>query len=345
MPNKKIETENARRLKLYAAITIILVMVAMAVSILPKGTKLQQCDSILISQNKNVCLYTLATSTDNQSICQDVQGGQQSTCYTSVAVGTLSPSTCAKAGSSANVSECTIQVAQATNNSALCSNINPQYSDGCYLIMAVKLNSQALCASVINQTSRESCSSAVDIDLASSTRIASYCANTSTTTNKTILTSVMNMAAAAFAGNQTQLISIKGLVLTPISNYSVRDVCYSVLASKTSNSTYCSDASPAGQTLCNYSVNGAAAAQPENYSQLLNSCNELSQYKTTCTRAVLLAEAINTKNVSICASFQGMVSWECYTSLATKYTNSTYCGYITNSTANNACLLQLQYTT
>ena len=336
-------SDSARKLKLYGAITALFVLLAIAVTLLPKGSALQQCSSIILGQSRDSCFYSLATSTQNQSLCALIAGSSSGACYSSVAESTLSPSTCQMAGSNQSVSECITFIAQATNNTLVCSSLGPTHMDGCVTSLAVRSGSLSTCATESNDSDRQVCVSVVNLDLASATLHPAYCMQVSNSSDKATLAAILNQTRGLLSGNNSSVLSsISSLAFLPNQNYSARDICYTILAARTSNSAFCGNESASAQGLCTYAVRNYTNSTPTSYSQLLSNCGQFMQYRGMCTQYVLLAEAINTKNVSICAGFQSSFAIQCYSSIAARYNNATFCGYIRNSTANNACLLQIK---
>ncbi|MDE1850215.1 MAG: hypothetical protein KGH54_00265 [Candidatus Micrarchaeota archaeon] len=336
-------SDSARKLKFYGALTALFVLLAIAVTLLPRGNPIQQCSAIILGPSRDSCFYSLATSTQNQSICAMIAGGSAGACYSSVAESTLTPSACQKAGSSIGVSACTTYIAQATNNAQLCSALAAPYMDGCITSLAIKVSSLATCAAEPNSSDLGVCISAVNFDLAASTSLPTYCAQVSNSSDRKTLAAILNLTRGALTGgNSSALSSISSLAFLPSQNISARDVCYTMLAARTSNPAFCANESSSGQGLCAYAVRNYTNATPTSYGELLSSCGQFMQYRGICAQYVLLAEAINTKNVSICAGFQQQFAIQCYSSIAAKYSNATFCGYIRNSTAYNACLLQIK---
>ncbi|MDE1828449.1 MAG: hypothetical protein KGH65_04785 [Candidatus Micrarchaeota archaeon] len=336
--------DSSKRLRLYGAITLILIALAIAVTLLPTGNPLQRCSGIILGESRDSCFYALATSTQNQSICASIQGSSQGPCYSQIAESTLSPQGCLNAASNSSARACVSYIAQATGNASLCTSLGAQYSDGCITSIAVSATNLSMCASEANFSNRQICASAISFNLASSTLLPAHCAQVSNSTDRSAISKILNLTKGAIASaNSSVISSISSLAFLPSQNYSARDICYTLLASRTSNSALCANESASARGLCAYAVAGNYTnSTPTSYAQLIASCSAFQQYQGFCAQYVLLAEAIDTKNVSICASFSAALSLQCYSSMAAKYNNATFCGYIRNSTANNACLLQIK---
>lgn len=331
------------KLRLYLSITLLFALLAIAVTLVPKGNALSRCNGIILVQSRDACFYSLAASTHNQSVCSLIQGGSAGGCYSAVAESILSPSTCQRAGSNSSVASCIAYIALATNSTLTCASLAAPYADRCLTSIAVKAGSLAICAKESNASNSQICSSVINLDLAYATLRPSYCAQASSSASKAILASIINQTRGILPkGNASILSSIGSLAFLPNQNYSARDICYMVLAFRTSNPALCANESASAQGLCAYALRNYTNSSPTTYGQLLSSCAQFGQYRSICTQSVLLAQAINTKNISICAAFQAQLATECYSSIAAKYRNASFCGYISNSTANNACLLQIK---
>lgn len=335
---------DSRRLKFYSAIILIILILAVVVIFFPKGTRLEQCLGIFLVQNKDACLSSLAYSTQNQTICSYIQDPNSQTCYSNLAIALNSPAICSGAGSNLSIANCVSQIANETQNFQACNNLDGSYKDSCVLQVAISSQNLPLCSSISNGTSNTICTSIINLNLAARTSNLSYCSGVSDQVNRTIFSSVLSAVGSLFTDkNTSSLFSALSGYSFASQNYSSRDLCYILLASNSQNQTVCSFASSYAQGTCAYATKANNTLEAQNYSQLLSSCQSLSQYNVNCTQYVELAIAIATKNLTTCASLPLNVSYNCYSSIAIDQRNSTYCGYIKNATANNACLLQLRY--
>ncbi|MDE1869504.1 MAG: hypothetical protein KGH71_00775 [Candidatus Micrarchaeota archaeon] len=335
-------TSAENTIKLYFIITCAVVIIAFLFLIFPKGSALQQCLGILLPSGQSSCLSQLAYSTMNQSICSYIQGADAGGCYSSIAVANHSTALCHMAGSNQSIGSCISLIALQAQSTAQCDSAPQPYRDMCiYSVATAELKVAQYCYQIQNNTIRTECASTISLNAAALTLNPGFCANVSNSTNKTIISTVSAKNGALFSEvNATStLSSISSSPFISI-NYTLRDMCYTFIAIKTNNSKICLNAGNYARSLCNYSLSGSPPA-PQNYTQLLAACSQAPQYKSECIYYVQLSEAIATKNLSICAGFPSPNSWECYSALAQTYGNSTYCGYITNSTANNSCASQI----
>ena len=319
-----------------ALVATVLLILAIAISLLPRGSNAQQCEAILLSQNRDACLISLAMSTQNQSLCSQIQDQSGSECYSRVAQETLSASLCGKAGSLAD--SCIVSIANATNDSSLCSQAHQPLSDRCVYSIAVRQGAITLCAQISNSTERSICESVISINYASATKSPAPCANATNSTNLTVTSSVIVGARASSSSGPL----FSQLAFLPQLNITSRDVCYSDVASEEQNSSLCSFVGPSAQSLC------ASAAAPasnstvqQNFTSLIDGCNQSGQYASACRVYVTISEAVTSDNLTLCANLASPSSWNCYAALAAKYNAPSDCSYIANSSANNACLQQI----
>ncbi|HVA82631.1 MAG TPA: hypothetical protein VNF06_00510 [Candidatus Aquilonibacter sp.] len=335
------QTKSENTIKLYFIITCAVVLIALLFLLFPKGNQLEQCLGIILPSSQQSCLSQLAYSTMNQSICAYIQGSGSGSCYSNLAVANQSSALCQKAGSNQSIGECISLIALQRQSTSECNSAPQPYRDLCISSVATSdLHIASYCNTIRNSTIRAECVSNISLNSAALTLNSSLCANVSNSTNKTLIStvSVQNQALFSKVNSTAALSSLASSPFLAI-NYTLRDMCYLFVATKTNNSKLCLSAGSYAQSLCNYSLSGATQT-PQNYTQLLAACSQSAQYKSECTYYVQLSQALSTKNVSICASFPAPNSWECYSALAQTYSNSTYCGYITNSTANNSCVAQ-----
>ena len=140
------------------------------------------------------------------------------------------------------------------------------------------------------------------------------------------------------------------------SNYTARDFCYLAVTSLSGNDLGCSMiSSPSLYNICtSYGYNTTAAHNSSGTSGHLNiSASQLSSqlcagYNGTslqsCNALAVISSAIAERNASACATINSTnAGYQCYASLAKAYNDTAYCGYITNSTYNQACVDNIYY--
>ncbi len=342
----EVSEEEKRNIKVYAVITLILIGVALLFIIFPKGTLLQQCEGIILSINRDACLSNIAISTKNASICGMLSHEASVGCYATLGESTNNITTCEKAYliDQARGAKCLLKVVSLTGNFSVCGGLVEPYKEKCFFDSALRLHDPQLC-SLLSSNNATLCNSSIGINRAYFNTNISYCGSVSNSTNQNFLQQLITNTSSVFvtvAGNLSILVSEFAFV--PNQNLSARDLCYITVAAKVGNSSYCNATGVSARNLCQILANQTAKnLTPEsvNFTSMLQNCKNLTQYQSYCTTYVLLDEAVLTKNLSICASFSDYTSWQCYASIAKRYKNMSYCGYITNSSANSACLFSL----
>ncbi len=343
--------EQGQRFKLYLAITLILVGAALAVALIPKGTPLQRCNSLVFLQSKYSCISQLAISSSNASMCSYLPGNYSASCYSSIAENSSNASLCrySFAKDSAIGSECFAYFANMTGNVSFCANIIEPYKFNCVTKLSVRSANVSSC-SMLSAQNQTACSSAVYLSEAIAYRSASFCS---------LISSNMAQNAEMKAVENTPLLSLLGgvngynsylfpyMLAMPNESISLRDLCYLYVAKESSNSSICNSISSSQlRQLCATECSRTNATHAAlNASQVLAACNETSAYmsKSQCITYLTITESIATHNLTWCKSLGPKYYDTCYSDFASAFKNSTYCSYITNATANSACLANLNY--
>ncbi len=338
------ERERRDRILIYAVVVAIVIVAALASFGLRRGSTLQQCLGAAITQSKYECLNQLAMATDNASICGYLPSGSANGCYGAIAEKTLNAGTCSKISGAQNQSTCVLFVANATADASDCSYMPSGSSAPCYSLLAVKQYNQTLCADIASTTGSQACDAAVQTNQALLGEDAALCDVVTNRTNATLSEMVLaNLSSSGYSYDTS--LSIKSVaefaaLRANQSAFSPRDVCYTLVAYAAQNTSDCSLVSNGNLgDYCAGLISKATPTGPVNYTQLLDECSQVSsQYQSICRTGTLLGEAVNTKNIAICAEFNTSESYQCYYSLAYRYKNATYCSYITNSIENSACV-------
>jgi hypothetical protein len=154
--------------------------------------------------------------------------------------------------------------------------------------------------------------------------------------------SKLNESSTLGSATQNMTVSPAYLFFIPNVTYTARDYCYFQLAQQLSEPALCSNVSVGeAKRLCIMQANLTAtfySNSTANYTQLLASCTQLGSYSQVCTQAAQLAQAVGTRNATLCGKLQSTMSLTCYAALASKYMNATYCNYIQNATEKSACV-------
>lgn len=361
MPSSKTQTgfteEEHTRFRLYAAVVMIFLFIGVIFLIIPKGSYLSQCMGVVINTQKEACLYSLAASSSNSSVCNYIPGSLANSCYVNVALHEKSAAACGLVRNNTTASSgCVIQIANTTGNFMLCENLSQQYANACNADIAMASANVSLCSRVSNASMQSVCGSSINVNKAIISGRTSYCLNVTNTTNKTTIqeiisktSSVQNKIGVGDLVNTSTAYYLNYVMLLPNESGNARDTCYILVAAETQNRTACkSVSSKLLSNLCYYNVGGKTNSSLEyntstNFTTALNSCKSAGTYASFCTQSILIAKAIVTENSTICSTMQSDIGDQCYTSIADHYQNSTYCGYITNSSMNSACLMSLTY--
>jgi len=338
-----------QKIAIYAAVTLFLVVAAVEVSILPRGSQLQQCNSILFTANRYACLENLAFSTANASICSFMPGLYKAQCLSNIAEKLGNPEDCYLAMSinATYGSTCIQYIANKTGSLSLCYSESAPYAQGCVFTMATKLNNASACASLTNVTMSEECASIVGIDEAVINTDPSYCGSVANTTNNSIIRYVMDNLNYV---NMSKYASLQEMTIYSISmpgqGYNLKDLCYAVLADTSGNYSYCSYASTAGAAMCrSLKSAGQQTTSATNYTAALEGCASLGAEQGICIQTVKLSEAVATKNASICYTLGNstQIGESCLAAIARQYKNESYCSMIQNKSAASACIMSLHY--
>ncbi len=358
------------KLHIYVVVAVVFVIIAISVLLMedvPPGSSLSRCTGIALSYYKNACLNELAYSSSNVSVCEYMVGSDAvNLCVYNVSIETKDSGACSAISNSSDKEACIYNIANMTNSSELCASLGPVVGDRCLTQLAAKLKSPAVCSYSSNAYYKSICTSSAALSSAYATANASECSlvNGSTYTN-TVSNITVYPAAYATGYDVSANGTITSSYGSPLNyvqyltniTYSARDLCYMYVAYKRGNSSYCNsvlnttlsnicveetqthpnitNSSIVANTIANYSLN---------YTKISNAlCSNSSLTKQNCTDIVLMYEAMQTKNVSICGTMPLLNSYNCYAYLARTYTNTSYCSYITNASINSACVQNVYY--
>ncbi len=335
------EADPARRLRVYLALTVLVVVIAaLSFLIVPQGNTLGGCERLVFASSKYTCITGLALSQENASLCSYANGTYADSCYMQVAEKSGNAGTCGSVSNGTSASICFSTIASADGNYALCSRAQAPYSWQCQSGIAVKQGNATLCASISNSTYSAECSSIVMTRYATLTGNAAYCRNVSASNSKNLTNYVIANLTAGGAYSQNSFL-LSSLSLLPNTTYTARDYCYISVASKVLNPALCTNVS-AGEasTICleqsgAYSYNSSIV---ENYTALLAACYQAGAYEQACVQSVTLSHAVSTRNATLCSQLTGSEVVSCYSLLASTYKNATYCNGIGNATLRAGCV-------
>ncbi len=341
----------------YALIVGGLVILAIGLSALANFVGNGNCKGILLGPSKDTCMFALALSSNNYSMCKSLTGSQDAQCYLQISENTGNSSLCRNASkySSAWGNQCYLYFENKTGSASYCSGVIGTEHGSCLAASAIYNYNLSYCADISNFTQSSSCAQAVSMNSALRSDNASYCAALSGTysSNETLyllssLDGAVKANASGLYSESTPLVYMQG------SAYLKSDICYLFFSTLVGSTNYCSMITNSGiGAICSsVALNRFPVASPSNsthsnstnstayYSTLINECsNQSASIFSLCSNAVLLMEALQTKNATICSHFSGALNAQCFEGLAKEYGNATYCGYISNSTYDYSCVI------
>ena len=329
--------------KLIIAAVVILAVLAAATILLGsiQKTPLAECEGILLQQNRYSCLQNLAFSTVNTSVCSHMPYPYNDSCVSRIAENTNSISACGEISGSTFYNQCVLNVSSSLGDSSYCSRISNSTAESeCVygVAKASSFGSLSYCQQMPDSYYAGLCSSMYYYERAVSLGNASYCSFLADSSNSSLL---LNMSdQGAIASNYISY-NISAALFLAISNTTPRSYCYYETALHTGNQSLCLMASGAAADLCTFSFYSKSNVTP-NYTNLNASsiCASLpASLKDYCILGVGTAAAENTDNVSICMGFSGQEQYSCISAIASKYNDTSYCSYISNSTARSTCYM------
>jgi len=331
-----------QKLILYIILAAIIIVLALASTLIVQTRSPQQkCASIILEQNKISCFTNLAVSTNNASICSNLNGLYAASCYEAVAYSSGNSLICKEALASympAGIG-CIEHFANLTGNSTLCNLLSGQNFQNCIFDAALSSGNTSLCS--FAGANESTCISSISLSDALKYKNIFLCKYVSPSANASTVHSILSNSRVKI--NET-LVGYSFSLISYGYNVSARDICIINVAEELGNKSYCTLLnSSIAEQLCYQSVAPSPVSKQVNYTALLNSCSNAGSFAGICRASILVSEAISTKNASLCNELNQTLSWDCFTTLARTYDNVSYCGYIKNATVNNACILTVKY--
>ncbi len=337
------------RIRMFAIITMALVLLAVvSILLIPRGTKLQQCEGILLGSDKDVCIYSLALSTQNSTLCGYLSQPRANSCYVNIAENTSNSNLCGMvANDNQTMAGCIGFFVNESGDYSMCDSLGGGYRDACLITQATMQNDSSICAGV-SQQNATACYSAVDLRLAVSTESKSYCnmmPNTTDFNNTMKAVSYSNIELyPKVATNTTPLLEYA--IFTAGANFGIRNFCYVAIAAQASNTSTCSYVtSPYFEQAC-YSTAFSTAAPANSsvplgnvtYNDFFASCYNQTKNAGECNSTLAVLRAASSQNATECAKLNQSASTACYVYVAEASHNSAICSNIKNLTINTACV-------
>ncbi|MEM3227803.1 MAG: hypothetical protein QXR58_00680 [Candidatus Micrarchaeaceae archaeon] len=339
-------TEHNRR-SIYIGTVVLLVIVAASIIALESvhRSPLQSCTSILLQQNKLQCLQSLAVSTRNASVCNYAAGPYRYACIAEVAEEEGNLGACEAINkSSLYYNACVYNISYSSNSLNGCELLSSQgYESECIYALAQKQNfsNAAYCDLIPNSTTKNMCIDMSYYSGAVSSGVASYCRYLPAQVNDTILYSMFTQRYATQPSIFSNASSIVLPLFYSVMNVTPQGLCYYSVAIAHKNESLCSSAGGELASMCTYNfyepkTNLTLNTTALNVSAICaNSPPSSAQY---CELGLETSMAIKEDNVSRCLAISGdQFQYSCIDALAESYKSASYCSYITNSTAQQAC--------
>ncbi len=346
---------NNARIAAYVVVAAMLVVIGVVVNIHAAGgsSTVRKCSSIILQQDRNACLTSLASSSNNASVCGMVSQSGKDYCYSEVAQADRNPRACTYLSSNNMTYECILEVANATRGYGACRYLNGSMESSCIETLAAITGNSTACGTISNGENSTVCYSGVYLSEAKRSGHAYYCTMVSNTSTVPEVSNIVYLGEIGAANASYSGVGTPGqgpsVYLSEYNiSYSAKDYCYAEIASDTGNATDCAMVSNSiVRGICNQ-TSGTQTAQSNiqiNSSTISSACGTYSgENFTTCQGILQIGEAISSKNASNCGSISETIyKYECYAALAKAYNDSSFCGYISNSTASQACMQDIYY--
>lgn len=319
-------------------ITILLFVAAATVLLLGslRPTPLQSCKNIVFQKQRYDCIYSLASATNNYSICSLLPNGEPSQCISLIAESQMNASACARLGAGTQYSNCIENVSLKSDNVSYCLDLNGSIEPSCAFNVARSRQFSDLgeCSSIKNITKSLLCSYIYYYNAAPKLNMPNYCSLLPDVTNSTLLSIVETKDYL----NQSAAISSQFITTSAI-NITVSASCYYNTAIETKNKTLCAYAGSTVSGACYDYLNSTSTNSTFQFNNATALCSK-SPYGTNvlCYYALYTEKAVAQKNISSCFEI-GNSSYidTCIVELASTYNDSAYCKSITNSTDQQAC--------
>lgn|GEM_PF-3322403 len=347
--------DNKEKLRIYLGIVVLFVLLALIATFAEPhaSSSLARCNDILLVQSRYSCLYSLAVSTKNSSICGSVAEPLSDECYSNVAELTLDPGKCTGIADYNMAYSCVLWIANKTDSYRACDKLSGSFASSCIESLASERDNATACNAITNQTEEELCSSGIYLGDASMMKNASYCALVQDTDNQNQVSRMVSLAQKVLQSEAGQSLGFGNLgplqyIEESGGGYSSKEVCYLSAAAASNNASSCYMISNETlRDLCNtYGYQQTTSSNAtQNATVPMDLCaGESGANLTSCEALSNIVEAVTSKNLTKCADItDSLLEYQCYTSMAYAYNDTTYCGYIQNATANQACMDDIYY--
>ncbi len=358
----------------YGIIALALVVVAVVLTFAHGGgAGVGQCNGILLSSYRYGCLGALAISSNNYTLCSGLPSQYSDACFTAIAQNTENQTLCNRLSTPQGSYNCAYGIANETGSYSACTSLSGGSEDNCLTSIGVAKADVNACNDITNASNSMACRYSVELRSALTAGSPMGCIQVTNSTNSSLTASVAAYSGIyQYSGASGRSSGLGGALSSfqqsadyvqflPNVSYSPRDLCYLYFASATGNATYCgrvpnftvsrlcneSVESQLAQEITQSNLGGKVGVNSTALGNLTNisaaECANLTLSKSTCNALSKIYNAVSTRNQSACAALAGTYQYQCYSSLARAYQNSTYCGYISNASANGACVDDVYY--
>lgn len=335
--DKKLITESEGRIIL-VGVAVVLIAVAL-ISLVARSvgtTRLQSCKGIALAQQRHECLYALANSTDNYSICNLLPNDVSYSCIAGIAERTMNVTACGEINSSASpYNDCITNISYELNNNSYCLLLKGDNVSECAMGVARinQFSNLSYCSIIPNSSQRSICTYVYYYDKALASGIPEYCSYLPQTNNHTVLSAISPTGYANISQNLgTALLSVLE------ANITASSYCYYSTALSAGNKSMCTYSGGQIASECYNYLNNTPSIL--NFSNLSDVCSQAPSYAMDLCNYTLFTEvALVRRNVSLCFMISNYTYKNtCIVQLAEKYNDSAYCNYITdNNATQKAC--------
>ncbi len=244
---QSIETTPRQRMVALAGITVLLIIIAGAMLVVTSSkTPLGRCNGIVVSQQRESCLISLANLTRNASVCGYLPQSSQGTCVSNIALEEDNESVCRSViGQNASYAQCVAAIGSKDMNAAYCSSLGEPYVSSCAYAVA---NAQGFtdlktCQLIGNSSMYRDCSYKSYYSSAIYQRKASYCGYLPQVYNSSLIYYMLQSSTKFFGiSNVTSVL--------PYLNTTPQSYCYYNLALLKYNESLCGSTTGSLNTLC-----------------------------------------------------------------------------------------------
>ncbi|HUC39083.1 MAG TPA: hypothetical protein VL944_03050 [Candidatus Acidoferrum sp.] len=332
------EITSRQRMTLLAIAAGVLVVIALFTLVATSGgTPLTRCTRIIIQSQRSSCLFELANTTGNATVCLHISGSGEGGCIANVALQQNNVSLCSLSGN-ATFAACVSALGEKERNPSYCSSLQDPYESICTYaaLQAGNFSNVGECSLILNGSVRDNCTYRSYYNLAVSSRSGAYCSYLPTTFNSSLINFILS--------SSTQLFGIANASLTISSlNTSPQSYCYYNLAHLTSNISLCSMTTGQLKMICSGQLSTPSTQQNVTFNISVGQVGTLCAnvpvgVQNECDYGIYSYIAVANRNASVCGLIPtGALQYSCYAAIAGRYKNVTYCSYIGNATDRILC--------